>query len=126
MENVKIALRVSAEGRETYRFTGDGSKTDNTIQFTDSQGDVFEFQIGEAVVRMKKSGVSPLLLMFIEGQTTTGELKTEGMALALSVSTNKLIIGRRGFQADYRMNDGQDAMTHAMVLKWDGRTRDND
>jgi len=126
MENVKIALRVTAQGLETYRFAGDGSKTDNTIKFTDTHGDVYEFVIGVSEVRMQKSGVSPLILRFVEGQTTMGELKMDGMALTLSIATNKLIIGHYGFQTDYCMNEEHDAMTHRMVLKWDGRTRDND
>lgn len=127
MENVKIALRVTSEGRETFRFAGDGFKTNNQIGFVDTQGDQYEFQLDNAEVRMRKSGVSPLILTFAEGRTTEGELRTDGICVKLSVTTDKLIIGLYGFQAEYRLiDDLTDTMTHRVVLKWDGRTREND
>jgi hypothetical protein len=127
MENVKIALRVTSEGHETFRFVGEGIKTDSQIGFVDAQGDHYEFQLDNAEVRMRKSGVSPLILTFAEGRTTEGELRTDGMGVKLSVTTIKLIIRRFGFEAEYRLiDDLTDTMTHRMVLKWDGRTRDND
>lgn len=116
---VLIDFAMTTDGVLSKQYQGKGKRENNRLSFMDEENNLFSIHTTESGIVLERSGVHPLKIPFLLGQTSFGTLYAEGNSITFQLYTNYLLNEESHLEIHYEISDERVIFSrHQIKVVW--------